>query len=203
MCRRLYACWANGGYFYVASSPGLQSGYLTPAAWAATGYASGDIYQNVTLVNSYNINMNGQTYGYLSLLLQRRNDCSACSAVRNEFGGIVPVAFQSRRMAIRRLFYVGDFMRPLTCATINSRKRTTTIAAPGGINSQLRAIKSPTTVATRLETTEIKNNSFQSPAQPQLRCAGRASSPLAPRKISFKRHLPAEVITNPTNRISR
>ena len=28
--------WAQGGYFYVASAPGVQAGYLTPAEWAAT-----------------------------------------------------------------------------------------------------------------------------------------------------------------------
>ena len=55
--------WAQGGYFYVNAKGGVQSGYLTPAEWAATGVPTGDVYENVTLTSTYMVSVNGLTAG--------------------------------------------------------------------------------------------------------------------------------------------
>jgi hypothetical protein len=55
--------WAQGGYFYVDTNGGVQSGYLTPAEWEATGVPTGDVYQNVTLTSTYMTSVNGFTAG--------------------------------------------------------------------------------------------------------------------------------------------
>jgi hypothetical protein len=56
--------WANGGYFYIAPQPGVQSGYVTPAEWEALGIPTGDVYENVNLpANTFSVNPNGFTAG--------------------------------------------------------------------------------------------------------------------------------------------
>jgi PKD repeat protein len=55
--------YALGGYFYVAASAGLQSGYLTPAAWEALGLPVGDVYSNVTLSGTAQVTIDGVTGG--------------------------------------------------------------------------------------------------------------------------------------------
>jgi hypothetical protein len=55
--------WAQGGYFYVDAKGGVQAGYLTPAAWEATGVPTGDVYENVTLGSTYSVTAEGFTAG--------------------------------------------------------------------------------------------------------------------------------------------
>lgn len=55
--------FAQGGYFYVNATNGVQSGYLTPAQWEATGVATGDVYENVNLGNTYSVTADGFVAG--------------------------------------------------------------------------------------------------------------------------------------------
>ncbi|MGD0766650.1 MAG: PKD domain-containing protein [Tepidisphaeraceae bacterium] len=55
--------WVNGGMFFVSSDPSSQVGWLTPAEWEASGIASGDMFQNVNLGNTYSATVDGITVG--------------------------------------------------------------------------------------------------------------------------------------------
>ncbi|MGD0140427.1 MAG: hypothetical protein ABSD28_16280, partial [Tepidisphaeraceae bacterium] len=55
--------WVNGGMFFVGSDPSSQIAWLTPAEWEASGIASGDVYENVTLGGTYSVNVDGFTAG--------------------------------------------------------------------------------------------------------------------------------------------
>jgi hypothetical protein len=52
--------WSEGGYFYVNAQPGVQAGYITPAAWETLplgngSYATGDVYEDVSLGATYQV----------------------------------------------------------------------------------------------------------------------------------------------------
>jgi hypothetical protein len=54
------SAWAQGGFFYVNVNPGVQSGYITPQEWEAMPlgndtYATGDVYTNVDLTQTYQV----------------------------------------------------------------------------------------------------------------------------------------------------
>jgi len=55
--------WMNGGIFFVGSNQSSQTAWLTPAEWEASGIASGDVYENVTLGGTYSVNADGFTAG--------------------------------------------------------------------------------------------------------------------------------------------
>ena len=55
--------WVQGGYFFVGSDPSLQSGWVTPAEWEASGLASGDVYENVSLGSTFSTTVDGFTAG--------------------------------------------------------------------------------------------------------------------------------------------
>jgi hypothetical protein len=55
--------WINGGMFFVGSDPSSQTAWLTPAEWEASGIASGDVFQNVDLGNTYSVTINDITVG--------------------------------------------------------------------------------------------------------------------------------------------
>jgi hypothetical protein len=55
--------WANGGVFYMDEYIGVQSGYLTPAEWEATGVPTGDVYENVTPTGTQSVTADGFTAG--------------------------------------------------------------------------------------------------------------------------------------------
>jgi hypothetical protein len=55
--------FAQGGYFFVGSSPSNPSGWLTPAQWEATGNPTGDVYENVNLGATYSVEVDGFTAG--------------------------------------------------------------------------------------------------------------------------------------------
>jgi hypothetical protein len=53
----------NGGVFFVGTDPSSQTAWLTPAEWEATGIPTGDVYENVTLGDTYSVNVDGFTAG--------------------------------------------------------------------------------------------------------------------------------------------
>jgi len=55
--------WNDGGVFFVGSNAAAQSGWITPSEWEASGLATGDVYEKVSLGANYSVNADGFTAG--------------------------------------------------------------------------------------------------------------------------------------------